>query len=272
MVSAGAPRRDGGASQREGAATVERGGPTGTAREAPRGGVVVTGAASGIGRATALAFAARGRDVIAVDVDAGGLDTLAGERIRCEAVDVSSEAEVEDLFARLAGAMPVQHLCNAAGVLLPGTVADTSVADFDRVMAVNVRGVFLVCKHGLPALRRCGGGTIVNIASANSFIAEPAIAAYCASKAAVLGLTRSLALDHAADGIRANAICPGLIDTPMVRRHYGPPETLDLGAMNFFGRAGRPEEIAQVAVFLASDEASLITGAAICVDGGATAM
>jgi len=236
-------------------------------------GVIVTGAASGIGRATARAFADGGTEVIAVDVDDRGLAGLAGEGIQAEVADVSSEADVQSLFCRLEHAgLGVRAVCNAAGILVSGTVAGTPIEDFERVMAVNVRGTFLMCKHAVPALRRAGGGAIINIASANSFIAEPGIAAYCASKAAVLGLTRAVALDHAAEGIRANAICPGLVDTAMVRRHYGSPETLDLKSMNFFGRAGRPEEIAHVVVFLASDDASFITGAAFCVDAGATAM
>jgi meso-butanediol dehydrogenase/(S,S)-butanediol dehydrogenase/diacetyl reductase len=235
--------------------------------------VIVTGAASGIGRATARAFADGGSEVIAVDVDDRGLAGLAGEGVQAEVADVSSEADVQSLFRRLEHAgLGVRAVCNAAGILIGGTVADTTVEDFERVMAVNVRGTFLMCKHSVPALRRAGGGTIINIASANSFIAEPGIAAYCASKAAVLGLTRAMALDHAAEGIRANAICPGLVDTPMVRRQFGSLERLDLTSMNFLGRAGRPEEIARVAVFLASDDASFITGAALCVDAGATAM
>ena len=188
-------------------------------------------------------------------------------------LDVSSTAEVETLFRRLDhAAMEIRAVCNAAGILVFGTVADTPVEEFDRVMAVNVRGTFLMCKHAVPALRGSGRGAIVNIASVNGFIAEPQIAAYCASKAAVLGLTRSLALDHASEGIRANAICPGLIDTAMARQQFGGLETVDFESLNFLARAGQPEEVARVAVFLASDNASFITGAAICVDGGATAM
>jgi meso-butanediol dehydrogenase / (S,S)-butanediol dehydrogenase / diacetyl reductase len=239
-------------------------------QETRQGQVVVTGAASGIGRATALAFAVD-QHVVAVDVNASSLEQLAsnGAGITPYVADVSVEADVSALFdtVRRAG-MPLQAVCNAAGILLRGTTEDTSVQDFDRIMAVNVRGVFLCSKHAIPLLRASGGGAIVNIASVNGFMAEQDIAAYCASKAAVLGLTRATAMDHAKDGVRANAICPGLVDTPMASQYFG---TVDVARLNFFGRSAQPEEIAPVVVFLASSAASFISGASLCVDAGASA-
>jgi NAD(P)-dependent dehydrogenase (short-subunit alcohol dehydrogenase family) len=232
--------------------------------------VVVTGAASGIGRATAVAFAVDHK-VFAVDVDARGLERLGAPHpaITTYVADVSAEAEVAALFATVQrSGLRLRAVCNAAGILVGGNTEKTSVADFDRIMAVNVRGVFLCSKHAIPLLRASGGGAIVNIASVNAFMAEHDIAAYCASKAAVVGLTRATAMDHANEGVRANAICPGLVDTPMASHYFGGAE---LSRLNLLGRSAQPEEIAAVVVFLASPAASFVTGASLCVDAGATA-
>jgi NAD(P)-dependent dehydrogenase (short-subunit alcohol dehydrogenase family) len=241
------------------------------AHDTPAGSVVVTGAASGIGRATATLFAATHR-VVAVDLNGPLVSDLAdGSRgaISAYVADVSRERDIVQLFDSVRREfMPLRAICNSAGIAPRGSVEDTAAEEFDRVLATNLRGTFLCCKYAIPLLGASGGGAIVNIASVNAFMAEPTLAAYCASKAGVVGLTRAAAMDHAADGIRVNAICPGLVDTPLARQE---PDYLDATSLNFFDRAAQPEEIAEVVVFLASERASFITGAAMCVDAGATA-
>jgi NAD(P)-dependent dehydrogenase (short-subunit alcohol dehydrogenase family) len=244
-----------------------------SASELDTGTVVVTGAASGIGRAIVMAFAAD-RRVVAVDLDSKGLSELQqiNAAVRPVVADVSRERDVAALFEIVEREdSPLRVICSAAGILARGTAESTSLEDWKRIMAVNMEGVFLCSKHGIPQIRAAGGGAIVNIASINAFMAEADIAAYCASKAAVVGFTRSTAMDHAADGIRVNAICPGLVDTPMARDYFSTYRPEDLAKANCLGRAARPEEIANVAVFLASSRASFMTGAAVCVDGGASA-
>src|SRR5262249_15400872 len=179
---------------------------------------VVTGGASGIGRAIARRFAAEGASVLAIDLaeappprDDGHAKQIA--HIRC---DVSHEAAVQDAF----GVVTAQHgrldvLCNAAGITGGGSMTELSVATFDRVMGVNVRGTFLTMKHAIPMMIESGGGSIINLASIASFVASGRSSAYTASKGAVMALTRSTAVEFAAQNIRANAICPGTIESPI---------------------------------------------------------
>jgi NAD(P)-dependent dehydrogenase (short-subunit alcohol dehydrogenase family) len=160
-------------------------------------------------------------------------------------------------------------LFNNAGTLRPGTAVELSVADWDLVMAVNVRSVFLGAKYAVPAMMARGGGSIVNTGSVSGLHGDGGAVVYAASKAAVINLTRALSTDHAPDGIRVNAICPGTILTPPVERMMADPDVLELNiAAHALGRLGQPEEIAAVAAWLASDESSFVTGEAITVDGG----
>jgi NAD(P)-dependent dehydrogenase (short-subunit alcohol dehydrogenase family) len=190
---------------------------------------------------------------------------------------VSSAAEVEGLvrFAadRYGG---VDILVNSAGIQRYGTVVDTSEELWDEVLAVNLKGMFLTAKHCVPELRRRGGGTIVNVASVQAFATQGGVAAYAASKAGVVGLTKAIAVDHAAENIRCNAVCPGSVDTPMLRFAAGlfkgdgtEDDTIrGWGSSHPLGRVARPEEVAEVIAFLAGDRASFVTGAELRVDGG----
>lgn len=233
---------------------------------------VVTGAASGIGRAVAERFAAAGAAVLAVDI-ATDVDWSPAPTIVAHEGDVSDERSVREVFER-AGSMwsGLDVLCNAAGVLAGrARLVEVEAGSFDRVMAVNARGTFLCMRDGLPLMQRRGGGSVVNIASIASLVGHQGSVSYIASKGAVLAMTRAAALEHAAEGIRVNAICPGTIDTPLVRQGLAPEELSRFEALHPVGRLGRPEEIAAMALFLASDECPFATGAAFVVDGGRTA-
>jgi NAD(P)-dependent dehydrogenase (short-subunit alcohol dehydrogenase family) len=252
--------------------------------------VIVTGAANGIGRATALAFAASGAHVVVGDVLAqDGERTVAaitddgGSAVFVEA-DVSKADDARRLVAmaveRFGGVDVLVNNAGVGGTRLP--VHELEPEDFDRVIDVNLRGTFLCSKYAIPHLLAGGaGGTgrIVNIASTYGMIAAPLSAAYCASKAAIINLTRQMAIDYSPEGLRVNALCPGYIDTGLGRR--GPTLTpAEFAAANAvretaaalqpLGRQGSPAEVAAVAVFLASQDASFITGAILPVDGGCT--
>lgn len=241
---------------------------------------IVTGAAGGIGRAMVAALAREGARVTAADIDGAGLaataDTSTGE-VRTQRCDVSVAAEVQDLVAGTVEAFGGLHvMCNNAGISIPARITDLAEEDWDRTLAVNLKGVFLGCKYAIPAMLASGGGSIVNTGSVNSLVAEPYLAAYCASKGGVLMLTKEVALDFATEGIRCNCICPGWVDTPINHAHAEMMGGLDgvlatLPEWQPIGRQGYPEEIANVAVFLASDESSFMTGSAVVVDGGMTA-
>ncbi|WP_214411175.1 SDR family NAD(P)-dependent oxidoreductase [Sphaerisporangium fuscum] len=239
---------------------------------------IVTGGASGIGRATALLFAAEGAKVVVADLDGDGAEATAA-RIGAAALavraDVSSPDDCENVVRtaveRFGG---LNVLFNNAGIIRRSTALDLGVEDWDRVMAVNVRSVFLMCKYAIPAMT--GGGSIVNTGSGWGLKGGGNALSYCASKAAVVNMTRALAIDHAAAGIRVNSVNPGDTDTPMLR-----DEARQLGedwaafaadaADRPMGRAGTPEEIAQAVLFLASDASSYVTGSALVVDGGGLA-
>ena len=240
---------------------------------------IVTGAGSGIGRASALRFAAEGALVVAADIRGPKVDeTVAlitaegGTAAPCQ-VNVAEGSDVERMVAFAVETFGgLDALFNNAGTIRPGTAVDLSEQDWDLVMAVNVRSVFLGAKYAVPVLAAGGGGTIVSTASVSGMGGDPASVAYSASKAAVINLTRSLAVDHARQNIRVNCICPGAIDTPPVGRMLSDPEARRRSERAHpLGRIGQPEEIAAAAVWLSSAESAFVTGQALVVDGGLTA-
>lgn len=244
------------------------------------GGVaLVTGAASGMGRAIAAHFAAEGASVVAADIDAdGGAATVAGiEADGGTAVfvraDLAHAGDVSALFdAALERFGRLDHAVNAAAIEGEDVpAAELAVERFDQIMAVNVRSVFLCMQHEIRAMLRGDGGTIVNIASTSGSRPQPHQTAYTASKHAVLGLTRAAAIDYAGRGIRVNAICPGAIDTPMLRsamERRGRSEADTVQRLSLVGRFGVVDEIARAALWLSSDESSYTVGHALAVDGG----
>ncbi|WP_454299392.1 SDR family NAD(P)-dependent oxidoreductase [Salana multivorans] len=244
---------------------------------------IVTGGAGGIGRATCLALAAEGAAVVVVDLDAEAAEAVAAEvRDRgataiAVPADVSSETDIERVVAtaveQLGG---VDIVFNNAGIIRRTTAPETTVEEWDRVFGVNVRAIFLMCKHVVPIMAAAGGGSIVNTGSGWGLKGGGQAISYCASKGAVVNMTRALAIDHGPQGIRVNSVNPGDVDTAMLReeaRQLGQVESgfLAEAADRPLQRMGRPEEIAQAVVWLASDESSYVTGAAIVVDGGGIA-
>ena len=240
---------------------------------------LITGAGGGIGLEAVRIFTSEGARVIAVDAreDTRELVEAAGEGAASFVVaDVSDDAQVQEMvaFARTEGG-GLHVLFNNAGIFPAddGGATETSESTWDRVMEVNLKGVWLGCKHSIPALIESGGGSIVNVASFVALMgAATAQIAYTASKGGVLAMTREIAVEHARRGIRANAICPGPIDTPLLAPIMSDPVKRARRMVHIpMGRLGKPEEIARAALFLASDESSFMTGAALVVDGGITA-
>jgi len=244
---------------------------------------IVTGGGSGIGRATCLLFAAEGATVVVADRRRDAADKVVaecaaagGKAIAMEA-DVSRSADVARMVAdTVARCGHLDVLVNNAGYGTFGTVVDIDEAEWEALMAVNVRGVFLCCKHAIKAMREKGGGTIVNVASVVAAVGIRNRAAYVASKGAVAALTRAISLDHVAEGIRCNAIAPGTIDTPyyddvVARAPDKAAFRKGLEARQPVGRLGTPEEIAQGILFLASDESRFAHGTILTIDGGMTA-
>jgi NAD(P)-dependent dehydrogenase (short-subunit alcohol dehydrogenase family) len=244
---------------------------------------IVTGGASGIGAASARLFAAEGARVAVCDLDETAtvdivreVEASGGEAFGM-AADVSDAARVEafvnttvERFGRL------DVLFANAGISGRGTVVEISPDEFNRTLAVNLGGAFLCAKYAIPNLAASGGGAVIFTASELALIGSRGNVAYTASKAALIGLARSMALDHAGDGIRVNVLCPGPVDTPMLRRSIARHEDSAayermILAETPMHRIGRPEEIARVALFLASDDASFMTGSVVVADGGVTA-
>ena len=224
---------------------------------------LVTGAGSGIGAAVARRFAAAGAEVIVADLTPAAVADELG--MRALQLDVRDEAQV----APAVGDLDV--LVNVAGIGSTTSAPDTPLEVWDDVFAVNARGTFLCCKHAIPGMAARGGGAIVNVASVAALVGLRNRAAYCASKGAVVALTRALAVDHVGDGIRVNAVCPGTVDSPWVRRLVDEVgESLDaLRDRQPMGRLGTPDEIADAVLYLAAAE--FVTGSVLVIDGGLTA-
>jgi NAD(P)-dependent dehydrogenase (short-subunit alcohol dehydrogenase family) len=238
---------------------------------------IVTGAASGQGLATVRALVDQGASVLAADIDEAGLERLGKEheRIATQRCDMSKPAEVERLVATAEHTFGAVHaLLNCAGYLRAASILETDDDVLDRIIDINLKGVFYGCKYVIPALQRAGGGSIVNWGSVNSMVAEPDIAAYSASKGAVLMLTKSVAVEYAKDNIRANCLCPGAVHTPMVAGFFDEEFLNDEQAQRDYQPLGliSPQEVADVAVFLVSDESRKMTGSAVMVDAGYTAV
>ncbi len=242
---------------------------------------IVTGAGSGIGRATAIRLGEEGGRVVCVDLDGESARETASaigkERAEAVAADVSDPRAVERYTALCAERFGgVDVVVNNAGVNIPGVFHEVSDEVVDRTLAVNTKGPLYGCRAAIPYMLERGGGSLVNVASVNGLVSEPFLAVYSTSKGAVVMLTKGVALDYAKQGIRCNVICPGWVDTPInhphaemlggLQRVY---ETID--SFQPIGRPGEPVEIANVALFLASDESSFMTGAVVSVDGGMTA-
>jgi len=239
--------------------------------------VLVTGAGSGIGAAIAERFLTAGYRVALFDINAAAAAETAariGTPGRTTAIggDVSNEADVQRAVAqtvRELGSLDV--LVNNAGIEIYGTVVDMPAGQWDRQLAVNLRGAFLCSKYAIPEMRR--GGAVVHISSAHAHVSWPRCPAYDASKAGLIGLTRAMALDHGRQGVRVNAICPGYIATPLLEKAFACGEADRAAVLKFhpLGRLGTPLDIAEAALFLASDAASFISGAVLNVDGCLTA-
>jgi len=241
---------------------------------------IVTGAGSGIGRATAIRFAEEGARVTCVDVNREHVEAVAmeiGAAAFAVAADVSDAASVKAYTDATVERWDGLHVVfNNAGVNLPGVFHEASDEVIERTIAVNIRGPIYGCRYAIPHMLRGGGGSLINTSSVNGLVAEPFLAIYATSKGAIIMLSKGIALDYAKQGIRCNAIAPGWVDTPV---NYAHAEMLggldkvyaDIDSFQPIGRPGEPREIANVALFLASDESSFVTGSVVVADGGMTA-
>lgn len=235
---------------------------------------VITGAGSGMGRASARVFVREGAKVLVADISGRQDDTAAelGTAVVPCTCDVSVESDVEAMFAAALDAFGrVDAVLNVAGIGSFGMVAELGIDEYERVLNVNLKGVLLGTKHGINAMLPTGGGSIVNSSSIGGLGASPGTGAYSAAKAGVISFTRSAAVEYGSQGIRANAVCPGFVETELTG---GPgsgarfPQLIEASALK---RAGQPEEVAELASFLASDRAGFMSGAVIAIDGGTTA-
>lgn len=244
---------------------------------------VITGAGSGIGRAMSLLFAQEGARVLAADIngdaagETAGQITSAGGACQPLAVDASKAEQVEEMIHRsISEYGSLDIVCNNAGIGSTTDVVECDPDEWDRVMTVNVKSVYLGCKYAIPHMVRQGSGVIVNTASVAGMVGVAKRASYCASKGAVIALTRQVAVDYVKQGIRVNCLCPGTVDSPWVERLLVQAPDRDaaraaLEARQPMGRLGTPEEVAAAALFLASDDAAFITGTGLVMDGGWTA-
>lgn len=241
---------------------------------------VVTGAASGIGRATALRLAQTDHELVVVDRDTEALAETAaqiGDRATPVTADLSEGARAAKHVAEAIGEDPVDVLVNCAGIGFAAATGDTSAEQWEATIAVNLSGTFYMCQVVLPGMLMAGHGVIVNIASAGAVVGLRNRVAYCASKAGVLGLTRAIAADHAGQGIRVNAVCPGTVDSPWIGKILaGNPDPVGTRATmeqrQLDGRMGTPEEVAEWIAFISGDAGRFMNGASLIIDGGMTAV
>lgn len=239
---------------------------------------IVTGAGTGIGRAISFLFAREGAKVAVADIDVGAAEATVAEiaetgvsALAIEA-DVTEAAGVENMMrATVTTYGHLDVLINNAGVGTDGDVVELPEKEWQRILDVNLKGVFLCCKYAIPAMKKSGGGSIVNIASTAAFVGGSVSCVYPASKAGVVALSKSTALRYAHNNIRVNCVCPGHVDTALTYTLKDPKVKAALIRKYPLGRLGAPEEIANAVLFLASDEASFITGTELIVDGGYTA-
>jgi NAD(P)-dependent dehydrogenase (short-subunit alcohol dehydrogenase family) len=241
--------------------------------------VVVTGAGSGIGRACAIECAKEGARVIVADINPEGADETFRQIVtdRGKAIvfktDVSKPESVKQLVDfTIKSFTKIDALINNAAIQINKTIEDITFEEWNLQMSINVGGIFLCSKYFLPYLR-VTKGSIVNMSSVNGFFVEPMCAGYCTTKAAIIGLTKAMAIDHGHEGVRVNCICPGYIDAGLAEGYFqsqADPEKarVEAGRLHALWRIGKPEEVARVAVFLSGDDASFMTGASVVVDGG----
>lgn len=241
---------------------------------------LVTGGSSGIGRAVALRLAEAGAKVAILDVRADGervAEEMGRERARFYKCDVTSPSEVSETIRKVYEDFGgIDIVVNAAGVIVRKDAVELTEEEWDRVLNVNLKGPFLVSKYSIPYMIKRGGGSIVNVASGWGLKGGPRAVAYCASKGGLVNMTRAMAIDHGKDGIRVNCVAPGDVDTPMLREEarqlgIGWEEFLKEAANRPLARIGKPEDVADAVLFLASDLASWVTGATLVVDGGGIA-
>lgn len=236
---------------------------------------IVTGGRGGIGTAVCDRFSREGAMVYAGDLSEG--DGASADNVHFVALDVTLKDSVQALTNRVAEeAGRLDVLVNAAAIEIEKTIEETSLEDWNSIFAINVTGTFLASKYAVPLMREAGGGSIINFGSYDGFIADPELAAYCATKGAVHALTRAMACDHGRDNIRVNAICPGYIDTPMLQSFFGSSGDIDslkseVRRIHPMGRYGTPEDVANLVNWLASDEARYASGQLWVLDGGLTA-
>jgi len=236
---------------------------------------VVTGGCGGIGTAICARFAREGATVYAADIAEGAARMNDG--IVFHRHDVTDEASAAGLMAAVERAHgQLDILVNAAGIEIEKTIEETSLEDWNRIFAINVTGTFLTSKHALPLMRKAGGGSIINFGSYDGFIADPSLAAYCATKGAVHALTRAMACDHGPENIRVNAICPGYVDTPMLQSFFGSAGDIEslkqeVRDVHPLKRYGTPEDVANLVNWLAGDESRYASGQLWVLDGGLTA-
>lgn len=241
--------------------------------------VLVTGGGSGIGRSTAIAFASAGAMVFVADINARPAQETVNLIAAAGGVGLAIETDVADPESVMRMVEEIKQspltlyaIVNNAAIQISKTVLNTSFDEWNRQMAVNVGGVFLCSKYFLPLLIE-NKGSIVNLSSVNGYFVEPDCAGYCCTKAAIIGLTRAMAIDHGPQGVRVNCICPGYIDAGLAEGYFQvQPDPVrarkEAGYLHALWRIGKPEEVGKAAVFLASDDASFITGTALAVDGG----
>ena len=243
---------------------------------------VVTGAGMGMGEATAIAFAREGASIAVVDINPeAGRETVdeiqaEGGRATFIEADVAIASDTQRIAMETVDAFGgIDILVNNAGIQHYGSVIETTEAEWDRVLGVNLKSIFLCSKYCIPEIQKRGGGAVINVASVQGLASQDRVAPYSATKGGAISLTRNMAIDFASDNIRVNCVCPGAIDTPLLRDAATlSPDPIQMvqqwADSHLFKRLGRPEEVAQVILFLASERASLVTGAAYVVDGGLT--